>query len=313
MISAIFPENFRPQFSGHETFPLRQLWLLKFSQLINDIQNGVVGKPSDEDAICILGVGKNMLNSMRYWAQASGMAEQTPTGMKLTKLGKLIFGTSRRGEHGLDESCEHSATQWLVHWNLSATPVHFTTNWFLFNCINTPTIDREVFLKKLKEWTDENSFKTSLMTLKRSIEVVLRSYVPRQTGRGHMEDFIEPLLADLDLLRVESRDVIEFHRAAHPSLPDGLFAYALMDYWSRQTAGSTLDFNHIAFDYGSPGRVFKLDAKSIDGRLSRLEELTNEALVWTEQAGLRQVIRRNIALKNPEEFKTMMLKKAYEA
>lgn len=69
MISAIFPENFRPQFSGHETFPLRQLWLLKFSQLINDIQNGVVGKPSDADAICILGVGKNMLNSMRYWAQ----------------------------------------------------------------------------------------------------------------------------------------------------------------------------------------------------------------------------------------------------
>ena len=47
MISAIFPENFRPQFSGHETFPLRQLWLLKFSQLIHDIQNGVVGKPSD--------------------------------------------------------------------------------------------------------------------------------------------------------------------------------------------------------------------------------------------------------------------------
>lgn len=305
------PEGFKAQFSGHETFPLRQLWLLKYIQMINDVNNGVITKPTDEEAISILGVGKNMLSAMKYWAQASGMIKNSEHWFELTDLGELVFGKGIAGEVSLDSSCEHSATQWLVHWNLSATPEKFTSNWFLFNCINTALVDRETFLSKLKEWVQENSIKTSDMTLKRSIEVVLRSYAPRQTGRGHMEDFIEPFLGDLDLLRVKTKNTIEFHRSAHFTLPDGLFTYALIDYWKRQSQGATLDFNHIMYDFGSPGRVFKLDAGSVDRRLSRLEELTGGALVWTEQAGLRQVIRRDDALKHIEEFQKRMLVKAY--
>ena len=302
-----FPTSFRPQFSGHETFPLRQLWLLKYVQIVKDIQEGK-DKPTDEEAICLLGVGKNMLEAMRYWAKAVGVVEQTEKGVVLSDLGELIFRT----EGGLDKYCEHAATPWLVHWQLSSTPEKFTTNWFLFNCINVPAIDKETLLKNLKEWSDESGFKASEQTIKRSIEVVLRSYVPRHSGRGHLEDFIEPLLGELDLLQVRSRDVIEFHRSEHPTLPDGLFAYALIDYWSRlQNKSSTLDFNHILHDYGSPGRVFKLDSKSLETRLSHLDELTGEALTWTEQAGLRQVICKKNVMSQLKEFKHEMLKKAY--
>lgn len=313
MVSSKMLRGFHPQFSGHETFPLRQLWLLKYVEMTNDINRNVIDRPADDEAIAILGVGKNMLNSMRYWAQAAGMVETSGKGIVLTPLGAKIFGKGEVGDNGLDGNCEHTATPWLVHWNISSVPDRFTTNWYLFNCINTPTVDRESFLRSLREWTEENAIAASEMTLKRSIEVVMRAYAPRQSGRGHMEDFVEPLLAELDLLRVKSRDSVEFHRSEHPTLPDGLFAYALMDYWGRQSAGATIDFNHIAHDFGSPGRVFKLDSKSIDARLSRLEELTDEALVWTEQAGLRQVIRRKDALKNPEKFKMAMLEKAYAA
>ena len=310
MAFAKLPEGVKAQFSGHETFPLRQLWLLKYVQMINDVNNGVITKPTDEEAISILGVGKNMLSAMKYWAQAAGMITPAETWVDLTDLGAQIFGRGV-GEKCLDSRCEQSATQWLVHWNLSATPGQFTTNWFLFNCINTATVDRETFFRQLKDWVQENSIKTSDMTLKRSIEVVLRSYAPRQTGRGHLEDFIEPFLGDLDLLRVKNKETVEFHRSAHFTLPDGLFAYALIDYWKRQSKGATLDFNHIAYDYGSPGRVFKLDSHSIDYRLSKLEELTDEALIWTEQAGVRQVIRRDDALTSVDEFQKRMLIKAY--
>lgn len=310
MASPTLFAGIKPQFSGHETFPLRQLWLRKFIDLLNDVRNsGAEEMPKGEEAIIRLGVGKNMVNSMRYWAEASGMVK--PASLELTDLGAFLFGTGRMT--GADEDCEHSATPWLIHWNLTATPEHFTTNWYLFNCVNVPVTDREAVLKSLAEWSKTNNFKVSVLSLKRSIEVCLRSYAPRLSGKGHLEDFIEPLLSELDLLIPRTRDTFEFRRSAHATLPDAIFAYALIEFWDRlPTQGATLDFNRIAFDYGSPGRVFKLDPKSVDARLARLEDLTGEALVWTEQAGLRQVVRRRDALSDVEGFKRRMLELAYD-
>lgn len=307
----VLPKDFRPQFTGHETFPLRQLWLFKFLELVNSMKaEGRQTLPSTEDCIIRLGVGKNMVSSMRFWAEATGMTESGR--LETTELGNLIFGDGQ-STFGLDIDGEHSATQWLAHWRLTATPENFTTNWFLFNCINSPTADRDTVLKTLKAFVVDNGFKATELTLKRSIEVCLRSYAPRMSGKGHLEDFIEPYFGDLDLILPKSRDSFEFNRSAHPSLPDGVFIFALIEYWERMSGNSsTLDFNRIAFDFGSPGRVFKLDPKSIDVRLNRLETYTDEALVWTEQAGLRQVVRRKDAQSNPVAFKQRMLTKAFK-
>ena len=307
----VLPQDFRPQFTGHETFPLRQLWLLKFVDLVNALKaEDRKTLPSTEECIIRLGVGKNMVSSMRFWSEATGMTEAGR--LDTTKLGNLIFGDGQ-SNYGLDIDGEHSATQWLAHWRLTATPEKFTTNWFLFNYINSPASDRENVLKSLKTFVVDNGLKATDLTLKRSVEVCLRSYAPRMSGKGHLEDFIEPYFGDLDLILPKSRDSFEFNRSGHPSLPDGVFAFALIEYWDRMLINSsTLDFNRIAFDYGSPGRVFKLDSKSIDVRLNRLEEYTDEALVWTEQAGLRQVLRRKDAQADPEKFKHRMLVKAFQ-
>lgn len=301
--------NFRPHFTGHETFPLRQLWLPKIVQFQQDLQSEDKSTfPPIEEAIVELGVGKNMVSSMRFWAEVSGIS--APGSLELTPLGKLIFSSA--APRGLDVHCEHDATTWLVHWKLASSPEAFTGIWFLFNCVNTPVSDRDSLLKSLKQFCEERSFKASEATLKRCVEVCLRSYLPKQSGKGHTEDFIEPLLAELDLLTPLSKDAFEFHRSMHPSLPDGIFAYALMEYWlGLPNAGSTLDFNRIAYGIGSPGRVFKLDPHSVDMRLNRLEELTEKALVWTEQAGLRQIVRSKDALRDPEAFKVRLLQTAY--
>ena len=302
-------ESVRPHFSGHETFPLRQLWLLKYTRYLQDLQRKGIDKHLDTaEAIIALGVGKNMVDAMRFWAEAAGMVKSD--ALELSPLGHAIFHDEK--PLGLDHDCEHTATQWLVHWNLSSTPDTFTGNWILFNLVNGPISDREMLMKHFKSFCTENSFKTSDSTLKRCIEVCLRSYLPRQSTKGHMEDFIEPFLGDLDLLRPLGKEGFDFHLAYHASLPDGIFAYALVDYWQRlSNSSSTLDFNRIAHGFGSPGRVFKLDPKSVDMRLSHLEALTDGALVWTEQAGLRQVIRRDDALRDTNAFMLRMLRKAY--
>ena len=66
----------KPQFSGHETFPFRYPWLKKgFDAVCEDGQVFL-----REDAITVLGVGKNMVRSIRHWCLAAGVIEPNQDG-----------------------------------------------------------------------------------------------------------------------------------------------------------------------------------------------------------------------------------------
>ncbi|MFH3934899.1 DUF4007 family protein, partial [Acinetobacter nosocomialis] len=69
-------------------------------------------------------------------------------------------------------------------------------------------------------------------------------------------------------------------------------------------------FNLIAHDYGSPGRVFKLDESAVGDRLSRISEITNNYLQWTDSSGIRQVSR--IGTETWGSVKMRILRGAYE-
>jgi hypothetical protein len=71
-------------------------------------------------------------------------------------------------------------------------------------------------------------------------------------------------------------------------------------------------FDRVAHDYGSPGRVFKIDENGIADRLASLEQITNGPIQWTEQAGLRQVTLKNSSEKGIESLKNRLLSSAYE-
>jgi hypothetical protein len=61
-----------PAFSGHETFPFRYAWLKKGVDAV--IQNPSVF--SDDRAMIVLGVGKNMVHSIRHWCWAARLIEE---------------------------------------------------------------------------------------------------------------------------------------------------------------------------------------------------------------------------------------------
>ena len=126
-----------------------------------------------------------------------------------------------------------------------------------------------------------------------------------------MEEFLDPYLSELDLMTLRGRDAFSLRVASHPTLPDELFAFALLEHWERTApTAATLELNRIAHEVGSPGRVFKLDVPSVERRLGRLEALTDGMLAWTEQAGLRQVIRRGEALSDPAALRMRLLRAA---
>jgi hypothetical protein len=304
----LYPSNIVPpslHFSGHETFPLRQLWLRKAYENIRELKPSAPKMTfSDEEAIVRFGVGKNMAMSIRHWALACGMMQEGENGGFVpTDLARKIF-------EEFDPYSEHPATAWLLHWQLAGIGHKSTTWWWLFNCIPQQTFDRDAVISSLKSHCEHAKHKVSGSTLLRDVDVCLASYVPR-TAASSKEDVAEPILAELPLLQQHTgtSSGFSFRRGPKTSLPDGLFAYALIDYWTMRTKLAVLPFDRIAYDYGSPGRVFKLDETSVGERVVRLEALTKGALVWTDSSGIRQV-NRTVDQFTPE-LKLKLLEAAY--
>jgi hypothetical protein len=85
------------RFSGHETFACRYAWLPKAAQQVT--LNPYILTPSLEDeAMVQLGVGKNMVRSVRFWAEAFGILSlQGEKGHSVTDFGhKLLLGNKKQ-------------------------------------------------------------------------------------------------------------------------------------------------------------------------------------------------------------------------
>lgn len=117
------------------------------------------------------------------------------------------------------------------------------------------------------------------------------------------------MLGELGLIAEEGKGTFAFRRGPKPTLSNGMFIYALIDYWEAlDSAANSMAFESIVYGEGSPGRVFKLDEESVAERLFTLEDFTGGVFSWTDTSGLRQVLRKGW---NGSEFRSWMLEKAY--
>lgn len=274
----------RGQFAGHETFPLRLLWLKKAFDAIGP--GAPIGFFHEPEAIARFGVGRNMAVAMRHWAMAAGIIEERERRLMPTTLGSALLA-----DDGWDPYLERPATLWLTHWRFASEPSHTTTIYFAFNAIAASEFDATTLAQSLETVVAKREWRASSVTIKRDVEVFLRSYVRRHDGA--IEDAAEPVLAELGLVRgLKSAGTFEFVRGPKPTLPDAVFAYAVSAFWKTQGGQSTLSAEQVCYGPGSPGRVFKLDEDSVVTRLMRLEELSAGAWLWTETAGLKQLQKR---------------------
>jgi hypothetical protein len=292
-------------FSGHETFPLRQMWLKKLFDRATDGELIRKAAFADETSIADFGVGKNMVASIRHWALACGVMLEDGDNFRICSLAKEILC-----DGGLDPYAESPSSAWLVHWQLAGRCFRSTTWHWLFNQVTAPTFTRQELEEPLARYARDldPGHRLSTSTISRDLETCLRSYAPRAAG-GSPEDFAEPLLGELGLLQEVHKGQYAFRRGPKASLHDGVFAYALVDFWNRKAEGqSSLAFETVAYAEGSPGRVFKLDEESIAKRLIALSDFTGRKLEWTDSAGLRQVHRKDVS---EEEIK-IMIRRAYD-
>ncbi len=288
----LFQPDYDAQFSGHETFPLRYGWLKKVFDRVAETEEDPANRIAcwGDDASARFGVGKNMVASMRHWATAARIIEKPETNSVRTReLGRLLFGPK-----GLDPWMEHPATLWLIHWQLAGRPEKTTWFW-AFSHYPAITFERDRLEKLLVRFIRDRGWPaTAAKTLKNDVACFIRTYVARQpSGKTGHDDALESPLTELGLVKaIGKKDGFRFVRGPKSTLGDGVFSYALIDFWSRYAPNAaTLSFEAVAHEPGGPGRVFLFNEDDVTDRLAALDDATGGALRWSETAGLKQVVR----------------------
>src|SRR3954447_13397667 len=181
-------------FSGHETFPFRYPWLKKGIDAVREDGDVFLR----DDAITTLGVGKNMVRSIRHWCLAAGVLEESRDGggaLRPSELGNLLLD-----DRGLDPYLEDPATLWLLHWQIASSRGRAATWFWTFSRFHEPEFTREALTSSLYRWTQTLGGKqVAESSLKRDVEVFLRTYVPSRQSRGG-EDSLDCPFIELGLI-----------------------------------------------------------------------------------------------------------------
>lgn len=278
-------------FSGHESFPFRYPWLKKGFDAVCADGNVFL----HDDAVTTLGVGKNMVRSIRHWCLTAGVLEENhrhaPQALRPSEFGKLLLA-----DEGLDPYLEDPATLWLLHWRIASNRARASTWYWAFNHFHEPEFTREVLASALTQWTRTLGGKpVAESSLKRDVEVFLRTYVASRQKPGHIaEDTLDCPLVELGLIVQPGEGrTYRFQRGLSLGLPDGILIFAVLDFWqSHAPTANTLAVTDLARLPGSPGRLFKLDESSLVERLEDIKRHTEDCISYGESAGLRQLYRR---------------------
>lgn len=84
------------KFRAHETFFIRKGWLSKGMKYVHARNDVFISR--EENPMDVLGIGSNMVKSLRYWLQAVGLTEEPSSGKRVqrfTQLGEAVYKYDR--------------------------------------------------------------------------------------------------------------------------------------------------------------------------------------------------------------------------
>ena len=293
-MSSVVTTGTSPKFAGHETFTLRYGWLKKAVDATGERPDVF----SQDDALVTLGVGKNMVRSIRHWGLVTGVLEEDAgvsnnrgRFIRPSGLGSLLFGPQ-----GFDPYLEDAGTLWLLHWQLAGNPDGPTTWYWAFNLFNEVEFTKDKLIGDIRALSRQSGWsRVADSSLRRDLDCFIRTYVhSRATRTVVLEETLDCPLAELGLIQeLEANRFYVFTRGERASLPPAVFTYALLVFWERTASQrEAITFDEVSYRPGSPGRVFKLSEDALSEYLDRVESCTQGAVSYSVTAGLRQLYRR---------------------
>ena len=257
-------------FSGHESFPCKTLWLKKGYDIIDGKNNF-----NAADSVVKLGVGKNMVASIRYWLKTFGLVKEG----SLTEVARFVFADNS----GMDPYIEDLGTIWLLHYLLISSREATLYN-LLFTRFQRErrVFERQHIISFVKRYmAEKGKLKTyNENTVKKDVAVLLQNYVQPMKAQA-MEDY-STLLIDLDLIMTTDGKQYMFNQEGKRQLPPDILMYAILE---EKKSDKSVDYDTLQ----NIGLMFCLNDMELIAALSLLQERYPDVIRYSDTAGLRQV------------------------
>ena len=288
------------RFSGHQTFVCRNGWLEKGVELVARNPHGFLG----DDAVVKLGVGKNMVESIKYWCLQTGLIEDgdEPTTMRGTDLGRFLFGDG--DTPGVDPFLEDDASLWLLHYQMVANAPLSTWSMML-NLYNKPEFRKEDAESFIARRLADIGVTVSDTTLERDVDCFVRTYAGTK-GKGGEESFDSPFLALRLLQPTSNPGLYRFNIGKKNNLPNELVAYAILRYMESIGGELSVSLSRLLFDPKSPGQVFKLDQGALVDAILELGDRKGPAFSYSDTAGLNTIHYKGDRLKLRQDAERLL-------
>ncbi len=267
-------------FARHETFHPRWGWLKKGFDAVSEDSSIFLA----EDAPVKLGVGKNMVRSLRYWCNAFKITNDDDTPSE--------FGKNLLGVNGWDTYLENPASLWLLHWNLLKPTCRAAAWYYSFNIFNETEFNKEDLFKGLDNYQKDLGKGIAESSLRKDISCILRMYVDSDSENvNFVEDSIDCPFGELGLIYLpRNSNYYRFRFGAKPNLPAAIIVATCLEYasWANKNQ-KTISISRLLYDKTScPGTVFKLSEEAI---YSAIETISNQesSIFLSDTAGLVQL------------------------
>ncbi|WP_321893807.1 DUF4007 family protein [Paraburkholderia tropica] len=272
------------RFSGHESFICRYGWLPK---VYRAVKNDASLLRNDERATQALGIGRNMVKSIQFWGEASGVLRSAnDRGHEPGPVGKLLFG----GRSPWDSHLESLESLWLIHWYLVSKGG--LAAWSeVFGEGNLIRFEKKQLVAALAQRGQGAARPLAMSTLEQHASIFIQSYY--QEARG-TDDTLWCPLQDLGLMKSiksESGGTVYNTEAKAPvGLTCRIFGIALTDFIASSENGQSVEFQRLLKSPGSPGLVFRLDEVQLRIFVDKLVELNPAAIRFVDTADTQTVI-----------------------
>jgi hypothetical protein len=238
------------RFSGHETFSCRATWLKKGLDFILTDGEIVASRFTQPEAATALGVGKNMVNSIRFWLYAFGIIKEFTDGelhLDPTVEAFIVEWDNEDADEPLDLFLEDPLTLWLLHYKLVTTNYATIYNFFFIHFIPRKSNDsftEQEFLLALKSFIRSNGVSLpSLKTLESDFKVLLHMYAVKPDKASEIDDNALNILQPLEILSRQrlSKEKIVFYsinRSSLETVPMELIGMLILEYFKKLKVNS---------------------------------------------------------------------------
>jgi len=232
----------------------------------------------------ILGIGTNMVKSLKYWLITSGIIKETKkTEYELTELGRLI--------EQYDPYMEEAFSLYFIHLSI-ATNIEKAIIWnIFFNKCNIKSFSKRELLEQIEYILETENLEYNEKMLVDEISILLKTYTIDEKSGTPENNFTCPL-TELKLVRKIDKDVYQKEKSALNILNPYIVYWCLIN----QTDDNSINIDDLIKGDNSVCKLLNLDKMLLN---EYLDILKKENLITVNRtAGLNMVyINKRHSLK----------------